>query len=126
MAVKKATKPKKAEPEESSPKVSFYPGWCKRCGNCVAFCPGEALELDEWGYPHLAHPEKCISCHMCEKLCPDFALSVSEEAPKAVAQRASARPSMVRHDHSPERIAPASSEEEDEDAKKPRSSAPGK
>jgi 2-oxoglutarate ferredoxin oxidoreductase subunit delta len=119
----KLKKAKKTESEKQSPKVSFYPAWCKRCGNCVAFCPGEALEKDEWGYPYLANPEKCISCHMCEKLCPDFAIAVSEEEPASVPQRVATGPSpgtpgsMVSQDHSPERIAPKSSHEEDEDAK---------
>jgi 2-oxoglutarate ferredoxin oxidoreductase subunit delta len=119
----KAKKAKKADSEKTTPKVSFYPAWCKRCGNCVAFCPSQALETDEWGYPYLADPEKCISCHMCEKLCPDFALTVSEEAPASVAKRASAGPSpgtpgsTVSQHHSPERIAPKPAPEEDEDAK---------
>jgi len=119
----KSKKAKKTESEKQSPKVSFYPAWCKQCGNCVAFCPSEALKKDEWGYPYLANPEKCISCHMCEKLCPDFAITVSEEAPESVAKRASAAPSpgapesMVSKRHSPERIAPKSPQEEDEDAK---------
>lgn len=112
-----ATKAKKAES-----KVSFYPGWCKRCGICVAFCPKEALETDEWGYPHLAHPDKCIRCRMCEKLCPDFAITVGEEAPASVAQSATAGPSPgsqgspVSPNHSPERLAPAPQSSEEEDA----------
>jgi 2-oxoglutarate ferredoxin oxidoreductase subunit delta len=121
--IMKSKKIKKTESEKESSKVSFYPAWCKRCGNCVAFCPSEALQKDEWGYPYLANPEKCISCHMCEKLCPDFAIAVSEESPESSAKRASAGQSlqtpgsMVSQDHSPERIAPKSSHEEDENAK---------
>ena len=119
----KSKKIKKIESEKESPKVGFYPAWCKRCGNCVAFCPSGALEKDEWSYPYLAHADKCISCHMCEKLCPDFAIAVSEEKTESLAKGSSADPSlrtpgsMVSQDHSPERIAPKSSHEEDENAK---------
>ena len=56
-------------------KVSIYPAWCKRCGNCVAFCPRDVLEEDQWGYPRVVRSERCISCRMCEMLCPDFAIS---------------------------------------------------
>jgi 2-oxoglutarate ferredoxin oxidoreductase subunit delta len=99
--------------------VSFYPGWCKRCGTCVAFCPTHALEQDESGYPYLAKPENCISCRLCEKLCPDFAISVGEEAPSSVVRRAAARPvegqtSPVSPHHSPERLASGPETEEED------------
>lgn len=100
-------------------RVSFYPGWCKRCGNCVEFCPTHALEMDRSGYPHLAHPEKCLSCHLCEKLCPDFAITVGAEGPTALAKHAADGPSpgtrgsVVVRNHSPERLAQTPEEEED-------------
>jgi 2-oxoglutarate ferredoxin oxidoreductase subunit delta len=111
-----------AKSKKTEPKVSFYPGWCKRCGICAAFCPKDALETDEWGYPFLAHPEKCIRCRLCEKLCPDFAVSVGEEAPPNVAHRAGAGPSPGRQgspvspNHSPERLAPQPQSSEEHDA----------
>lgn len=104
--------------EEQDAKVTFYHAWCKRCGICVAFCPTGALEPDEWDYPHVAAPEKCTVCHLCEKLCPDFAIGVGEAAIKAVpAEKAvpvrKERPPVHQHTHSPERVVPPPSEEED-------------
>lgn len=101
------------EPEPGQDKVSFFPAWCKRCGNCVAFCPRKALAQDEWGHPFLADPERCTSCGLCEMLCPDFAISVGEES--QAASSAGAAPeepgagSVVKQ--SPERLAPSPSEE---------------
>ncbi len=98
-------------------KVSFFPAWCKRCGNCVAFCPRKALEHDEWGYPFLARPEACTSCGLCEMLCPDFAISVGEAPSAQEAEAAAATPGRravaESTPHSPERLAPG---EEDDDA----------
>ncbi|HMK36816.1 MAG TPA: 4Fe-4S binding protein [Desulfomonilaceae bacterium] len=119
MTAKKSESPRPKKPQAG---VSFYPGWCKKCGNCVEFCPTHALELDRAGYPHLANPEKCISCHLCEKLCPDFAIAVGEDAPTKIARRTAQGPSpgtegsVVARNHSPERLAqaPASEEEEHE------------
>lgn len=114
-----SAKPKaksKAKPEpEPAPgqgKVSFFPAWCKRCGNCVAFCPRKALAQDEWGHPFLKDPERCTTCGLCEMLCPDFAISVGEE-PHALPGPAPA-PSKTGAEavvnQSPERLAPAPSE----------------
>lgn len=86
-------------------KVSFYSAWCKRCGNCVAFCPRQALAKDEWGYPVLANPERCTTCGLCEMLCPDFALSVGE-APAQPGAAAAPKGSRVAPTTSPERLAP--------------------
>jgi len=106
-----AKKRKPSEQGPTEPKVEFYPGWCKRCGICVAFCPKQVLETDEWGYPYVARPESCITCHMCEKLCPDFAVSVREEAAEAAPRKAPAAGSTESHPRagtprSPERVAP--------------------
>ncbi len=79
MTAKKSEKNSEAsKPKKTRARVSFYPGWCKRCGNCVEFCPTHALEMDKSGYPRMVKPEKCVSCHLCEKLCPDFAITVRE------------------------------------------------
>ncbi len=87
-------------------KVSFYPAWCKRCGNCVAFCPRKALAKDEWGYPLLANPDRCTSCGLCEMLCPDFALSVGESGARPMSADGAPRGSRVAPTTSPERLAP--------------------
>lgn len=106
----------KAAPTKSANgggKVSFYPAWCKRCGNCVAFCPRAALKRDEWGYPVLADPDRCTSCGLCEMLCPDFALSVGEGGPRPAGAGAP-RGSRVAPTTSPERLAPSPANDEEE------------
>ena len=100
--------PKQTEQSDQA-KVSFYPAWCKRCGNCEAFCPRDALARDEWGYPFLADPERCTSCGLCEMLCPDFAISVGEGDPASA--QMSRKPAASPQDKgaagsSPERVAP--------------------
>ncbi len=111
---KTKTEPKSEPPEEGQAKVSFFPAWCKRCGNCVAFCPRKALAQDEWGHPYLKDPEHCTTCGLCEMLCPDFAISVGEPPPsEAEAGPSPGRPgSPVSPNHSPERLAPPPTEEE--------------
>jgi len=113
-------KRERAKPRKALPNVSFFPAWCKRCGNCVAFCPRETLETDEWGYPYVARPESCISCHLCEKLCPDFAITVGDKAPSPAAEKTSEPPQIRRKSvlrrHSPERVARTPKAEEDDDA----------
>ncbi len=103
----------KAPPPAGSPagQVSFYPAWCKRCGNCVAFCPRGALARDQWGYPVLAKPERCTACGLCEMLCPDFAISVGEAPSQAHPPAAEKRERLSSPD-SPERLAPVPGEEE--------------
>ena len=49
--------------------------WCKGCGICVAFCPKEALFMDEKGKAK-KEKEKCTACGICETFCPDFAISL--------------------------------------------------
>lgn len=98
--------------------VSIYPAWCKRCGNCVEFCPTHALDLDQWGYPRMDDPEKCTSCHLCEKLCPDFAISVGEKPPHAYGKgQPEPTGATLREEspRSPERVASAAVAEEEEE-----------
>ena len=47
--------------------------WCKGCGICIAFCPREALFMDEYGKA-VKEQEKCTACGICETFCPDFAI----------------------------------------------------
>jgi 2-oxoglutarate ferredoxin oxidoreductase subunit delta len=108
--------------DKSQTKPSVYIAWCKRCGNCVAFCPTKALEEDEEGYPHLTRPEKCTGCRLCEMLCPDFAIRIGEEAPVPLARYGTEAPppgtpgSPVSPHHSPERLAPEPANEDADDA----------
>ena len=110
---------KKKEPAPPPPdsQVSFYPAWCKGCGNCVAFCPRQALAKDQWGNPYLAKPERCTACGLCEMLCPDFAISVAEQdAPQAAVaaahHKAGTPAAGSKLATSPERLAPAPREED--------------
>lgn len=66
-----------AQVEKSSIHADFQINreWCKGCGICIAFCPREALFLDEYGKADNAS-EKCIACGVCETFCPDFAIAV--------------------------------------------------
>jgi 2-oxoglutarate ferredoxin oxidoreductase subunit delta len=60
-------------------KIDIYPGWCKKCGICVAFCPKEVLVVDKDSHPVLENPEKCTGCGWCEIRCPDFAIVVHKD-----------------------------------------------
>lgn len=100
---------KKPDEPEAHGKVSFFPAWCKGCGNCAAFCPRGALAMDQWGHPHLAKPERCTRCGLCEMLCPDFAISVSDTSaqPECVPCEGATPRSA---NQSPERLAPVEEE----------------
>ncbi len=108
--------------DQPGAQVTLYPAWCKRCGNCVAFCPRGVFETDRWGYPRVAHPDRCVSCHLCEMLCPDFALSVGDRSPHGQSPRSSgvssqsAPDSHVSPERSPERIVSEPESVEHEDA----------
>ncbi len=59
-------------------KLVFKPEWCKGCGICVAFCPREALILNN-GKAAFANAEKCTACGQCELRCPDYAVYLVKE-----------------------------------------------
>ena len=54
-------------------KLVIDPEWCKGCGICVAFCPGNALELIGEKVC-LREDGECVLCGMCEMRCPDYAI----------------------------------------------------
>lgn len=56
-------------------KVSVNEKWCKGCEICVAFCPKQALTMEN-GKVKVIHPESCTGCQLCEIYCPDFAIKV--------------------------------------------------
>lgn len=107
---KKAAKDQGPMGSEPDARMSFYPAWCKHCGNCVAFCPRGALARDEWGAPYLAKPERCTACGLCEMLCPDFAITVGEAAAPEIAAKAAHGQAAAHPEEpikgSPERLAP--------------------
>ncbi len=53
--------------------------WCKGCSICVAFCPKDALGLDEAGKAVFARPDACVWCGDCEIRCPDLAIRIVRE-----------------------------------------------
>ena len=53
--------------------------WCKGCGICVAFCPKEALMLDESDKAVVKEENDCNVCGLCELLCPDLAIDIRDE-----------------------------------------------
>ena len=59
---------------EEEKKIVINRDWCKGCGICVAFCPGEALVVDDNEKACWAYPDKCRQCGLCELRCPDIAI----------------------------------------------------
>lgn len=52
--------------------------WCKSCGVCIAFCPKDVFEADQFGKPIIKFPEECIGCLLCSIRCPALAIDVVE------------------------------------------------
>jgi NAD-dependent dihydropyrimidine dehydrogenase PreA subunit len=48
---------------------------CTGCGDCVAACPTEVLELVD-GQTFLAEPAACNYCGACESICPVQAIAL--------------------------------------------------
>jgi len=61
--------------KESDALLNINHQWCKGCGICMAFCPREALFLNDRGKAEVIS-DKCTACGVCELFCPDFALSL--------------------------------------------------
>jgi formate hydrogenlyase subunit 6/NADH:ubiquinone oxidoreductase subunit I len=54
------------------------PWRCTGCGDCVAVCPTECLEM-RFDQPHLIRPRQCVSCDVCARVCPEEAISLVEK-----------------------------------------------
>jgi 2-oxoglutarate ferredoxin oxidoreductase subunit delta len=76
--------------KKEKPSIEIYKSWCKRCGICAAFCPGEVLAQDESGIVHVKDPDRCTGCQLCELRCPDFAIHV--RPPKKKKEKAQEKP----------------------------------
>jgi MinD superfamily P-loop ATPase len=46
---------------------------CTGCGDCVAVCPTDCLEM-LGPLPWLPRPESCVCCAVCVHICPVLAL----------------------------------------------------
>lgn len=53
------------------------PAWCKGCGICAAFCPKNALEMEDEKV-RLRADNTCVLCGQCELHCPDYAIYLKE------------------------------------------------
>jgi 2-oxoglutarate ferredoxin oxidoreductase subunit delta len=71
------SKPSGKEKPKKAADVQINRDWCKGCGICVAFCPKEVLELDEFEKAVVERLEDCNACGLCELRCPDMAIDVT-------------------------------------------------
>jgi ferredoxin len=46
--------------------------WCTACGNCMAACAYDAIEVDEYA---VIRKENCIGCGLCVSVCPTNAIT---------------------------------------------------
>lgn len=53
--------------------------WCKGCGVCAAFCPGNVLAMDDTEKAAAVRSEDCTACRLCELRCPDLAIEIIME-----------------------------------------------
>jgi Fe-S-cluster-containing hydrogenase component 2 len=51
---------------------------CVGCGDCVAVCPTDCLEMSG-SYPWLPRPLDCVRCALCVVVCPVDALGLAAE-----------------------------------------------
>lgn len=42
---------------------------CTGCGNCIEFCPRDALRADNRGFPYLEYRDDCWYCDVCKFVC---------------------------------------------------------
>jgi NAD-dependent dihydropyrimidine dehydrogenase PreA subunit len=67
------------------------PTRCTGCGDCVAVCPVQCLELAGL-LPWLPRPADCVSCALCVLVCPADALTIPPLPPIPGEKRRSERP----------------------------------
>jgi len=62
-------------------------GRCVRCGECVSYCPAEAVTM---GDPTVIFDyDRCIRCYCCVELCPHGALHAADTRPGRIMKRLS-------------------------------------
>jgi len=66
------------------PQISLKRELCTLCGDCVAACPAEAVELADGP----VFKDCCIACYNCLRACPEHALQADfSQMPAGLAQR---------------------------------------
>ena len=50
---------------------------CVKCLNCWVFCPDDAINIDDKGFPHVNY-DYCKGCGICSTECPTKAISMKE------------------------------------------------
>ena len=66
------------------PQISLKRDLCTLCGDCVAACPAEAVELGDGP----VFKDCCIACYNCLRACPEHALQADfTQMPAGLAQR---------------------------------------
>ena len=63
------------ELQPSIPKIEFNEDLCISCGNCVFYCPYEAIKLKSPGVASL-NLASCKGCGLCVAMCPALALDL--------------------------------------------------
>ena len=56
---------------------------CTSCGDCVAVCPTDCLEM-AWPMVWLPRPSACVSCALCVAICPADALGMADGEPESL------------------------------------------
>jgi len=63
--------------EPVSKNVSQNVDKCVHCGACTAFCPTDALSMEEESMKVVFDPERCNGCEFCVLACPSRAMEVN-------------------------------------------------
>jgi ferredoxin len=56
--------------------------YCNGCGECLEYCPFNALSLDEDSQTAVVDTVKCMGCGVCEDICPVGAITLKRDPSK--------------------------------------------